>query len=112
MTAFPCQVHDAELWFPQAGPATKAKQLCAGCPNRVACLAEAVEGDILEGIWGGTSPKERRLLSPASLAREIPKVRQRARKAARTCSLTGCGRKHHSGGLCNAHVLRARREVA
>lgn len=38
------------------------RAICAGCPVRDDCLAEALETASLIGIWGGTSEKERRAL--------------------------------------------------
>jgi len=40
----------------------RAKQVCARCPVSTACLAHAVNTGEVEGVWGGTSPDERRLL--------------------------------------------------
>lgn len=63
----PCQTTDPELFFPEPkGPvatAREAKALCGQCPARVrdACLAYALTSQV-EGIWGGTSGKERRKL--------------------------------------------------
>lgn len=37
-----------------------AKAVCAGCPVREQCLEYALAGDEREGVWGGTSPRERR----------------------------------------------------
>lgn len=40
-----------------------AKAECAGCPVRTECLAHALDTDEREGIWGGTTPAERRALT-------------------------------------------------
>ncbi len=50
----PCRSEDPELWF-AAMPADleRAKQLCAGCPVRQACLAVAVDRLEYTGVWGG-----------------------------------------------------------
>jgi hypothetical protein len=110
MTPFPCQLHDPALWFPESGPATRAKRLCAGCPNRLPCLRIAVEHNIEYGIYGGTNRRERRGLTTAMLARGIPpKLPRHGNTRDRTCERPGCERKHHSGGLCNKHLLQARR---
>jgi WhiB family redox-sensing transcriptional regulator len=38
-----------------------ARLLCAGCPVRQQCLQTALEhGDATTGLWGGTTPAERR----------------------------------------------------
>jgi hypothetical protein len=58
---------DPELFFPtpgQHGKATRAKQVCARCPVRAACLADALAAPPSEdhGIRGGLTPHERRPL--------------------------------------------------
>jgi WhiB family redox-sensing transcriptional regulator len=37
----------------------EAKQVCANCPYRVACLTYAMENPDLQGIWGGLTEKDR-----------------------------------------------------
>ncbi len=56
---------DPELFFPdrgEHGKAARAKRICAGCPVRGACLADAlaVSGSEDYGIRGGTTREERR----------------------------------------------------
>jgi WhiB family redox-sensing transcriptional regulator len=59
---------DPELFFPvgEAGPALMqaeaAKRICASCPVRANCLASALRAGESAGIWGGTTPEERRIL--------------------------------------------------
>ena len=54
----------ADLWFPTeaAETANYCESLCGGCPVRVACLRYAVAHPELEGIWGGVSAHQRRLI--------------------------------------------------
>ena len=40
----------------------RAKQMCAGCPVRTECLAEALDNQIEWGVWGGMTERERRAL--------------------------------------------------
>lgn len=49
-------------WFPRRGQPIDDRCLavCADCAVRDACLDHAVEHLIDEGVWGGTSPRERR----------------------------------------------------
>ena len=66
MTDAACATADPELFFPdsQSGRAEKvaqAKKICATCPIAVQCLQYAVLNDE-DGIWGGTTPSERKLL--------------------------------------------------
>jgi WhiB family redox-sensing transcriptional regulator len=50
----PCHVDDPDLWFADI-PADleRAKMLCAACPIRRQCLAEALERAEPWGVWGG-----------------------------------------------------------
>lgn len=40
----------------------RAKAVCAGCPVRTECLAQALDSRIEHGIWGGMTERERRAL--------------------------------------------------
>jgi WhiB family transcriptional regulator, redox-sensing transcriptional regulator len=40
----------------------RARLLCAGCPVRSECLAEALDNRIEWGVWGGMTERERRSL--------------------------------------------------
>jgi WhiB family redox-sensing transcriptional regulator len=63
-----CRGSDPELFFPEgsgrraAEQEHTAKQVCRRCHVQAACLAWALTVPEPEGIWGGTSPGERRLL--------------------------------------------------
>lgn len=37
-----------------------AKTLCAGCPIQLQCLEYALETKETDGVWGGTTPQERK----------------------------------------------------
>lgn len=61
-------VEEKELLFPPNGePGLKAKRVCAGCPVQAACLQYALETDQRWGVWGGTSPLERRAMVQQSV---------------------------------------------
>jgi len=74
-----CAQADPDAWFPDRGNyavAALAKRICAACPVRAQCLDYALSGadtwrGISNGIWAGTTPKERAALR-----------RHRSRKAA------------------------------
>jgi WhiB family redox-sensing transcriptional regulator len=52
---------DPELFFPARGASTgEAKEVCRGCVVRIECLDYAVAANEKQGIWGGTSERERR----------------------------------------------------
>jgi WhiB family redox-sensing transcriptional regulator len=51
-----CAGFDPELFFPLPGEdASGALAVCAACPARSACLAEAVAGPVQHGVWGGVT---------------------------------------------------------
>jgi hypothetical protein len=62
----PCWEQDPELFFPYSyslgwqDQIDEAKEICAACPVRDACLEWAIPRTDLEGIWAGTTPMERR----------------------------------------------------
>jgi WhiB family transcriptional regulator, redox-sensing transcriptional regulator len=50
-------------FFPERGAAVltaSVKRVCQGCPVRLECLEFALAENIQHGVWGGTSPRERR----------------------------------------------------
>lgn len=63
-----CGGHDPELFYPvgTAGPAlaqvAEAKAVCSRCPVVGDCLDWALDVGEGHGIWGGTTPEERRYL--------------------------------------------------
>lgn len=63
-----CLREDPELFFPltETGLAleqiTLAKKICARCPVAQECLTYALDNGERTGIWGGTTPHERRAL--------------------------------------------------
>lgn len=68
-----CAQIDPELWFPEKGGNNSvAKELCRACDFQVACLryslGERIYGLSIQGIWGGTTWKERRGLLRAAAA--------------------------------------------
>ena len=68
-----CSHVDPEVFFPdQHQTAGQAKGICAICPLRVACLDEAMRLQIREGVWGGTTPRERAALGLTGRRPVIP----------------------------------------
>jgi WhiB family transcriptional regulator, redox-sensing transcriptional regulator len=63
-----CATADPELFFPisNSGPAlrqvTKAKAVCVRCDIQRECLRYALDAGSVQGVWGGTTEEERRLL--------------------------------------------------
>ena len=53
------------IFFPDdgnVGAIRRAKAVCAECPVADECLMYAIETGQSDGIWGGTTPRERRKL--------------------------------------------------
>lgn len=92
-TAALCREVDPELMFPTKGQSAKpAKRICGRCRVRRACLTSALEfsdADDRFGIFGGTTPAERkrlrreaaRPLAPV-IPLGVPAVPDRERRAA------------------------------
>jgi WhiB family transcriptional regulator, redox-sensing transcriptional regulator len=58
-----CQNVDPETFFPAPSePADAAVSLCRTCDVQGACLAWALEVGDCHGVWGGTTPRERRAM--------------------------------------------------
>jgi hypothetical protein len=105
-----CRGVDPELFFPTAtsGPAYEAqvataKAVCAGCPVRAACLAEAMES-IPEGIAGGLTEQERRRQTRLDLVRESATIGRRL--------VAGGLSPRVAAGRCGVSVRTAQRWAA
>jgi WhiB family transcriptional regulator, redox-sensing transcriptional regulator len=67
-----CRDADPDLFFPisttEAGQRQmeEAKRICRDCPAQIQCLAWAVENAVTDGVWGGTTPDERRVMRSLS----------------------------------------------
>ena len=58
-----CRGLDVEAFYPiseDEADAAEAKAICAECPVRQACLEHALAHREREGVWGGTTERERR----------------------------------------------------
>jgi WhiB family redox-sensing transcriptional regulator len=68
-----CRGADPELFYPVsfAGPAlgdlARAKAICTRCIVRTDCLSWALRAGEPDGVWGGTTPEERRYLRHATV---------------------------------------------
>jgi WhiB family redox-sensing transcriptional regulator len=51
-----------DIFFTEGSAQRRITQICAGCPVRLACLAEALDDRIEWGVWGGMTERERRRL--------------------------------------------------
>ncbi|MGI8664010.1 MAG: WhiB family transcriptional regulator [Acidimicrobiales bacterium] len=56
-----CRDIPPSTFFPSDGVGVDlARQICADCPVRAACLEHALVNRIDHGVWGGCSERERR----------------------------------------------------
>lgn len=58
-----CRGIDVEIFYPatdEDDDAEPAKAVCAECPVRQTCLEHALAHREREGVWGGTTERERR----------------------------------------------------
>ena len=58
-----CRGADTDVFFPTSDAhADAAKEICARCPVREACLELALETRATDGVWGGLTAIERHRL--------------------------------------------------
>lgn len=58
-----CRGRGTGAFFPSPGDSlTAARAVCASCPVQAECLSAAVADAGLQGFWGGTSERDRRLI--------------------------------------------------
>ncbi len=63
MTQGKCRDMTPGLFFPSDGVGVQvAQRVCAECTVRVACLRYALAHRVDDGVWGGTSERQRRRL--------------------------------------------------
>jgi WhiB family redox-sensing transcriptional regulator len=83
-----CRGADLEVFFPGRGKsAGPARQVCAECPVRQACLDYAISNRIAYGVWGGLTGRERRALQ-SRWVRASRRDRDRAILAAEAAGYT------------------------
>ena len=67
-----CRDTDPELFFPigtkgnASRQAEQAKRVCRACPAQIQCLAWALDNGVTDGVWGATTPDERRIIRSLS----------------------------------------------
>ena len=65
-----CRGMNPDELFVQGAAQNRAKSVCAACPVRTECLADALDNRVEFGVWGGMTERERR-----ALLRRRPEVR-------------------------------------
>ena len=61
-SAAQCKQARPDELFVRGAAQNRAKMMCAGCPVKTECLAEALDNEIEWGVWGGLTERERRAL--------------------------------------------------
>ena len=105
-----CAQVDPTLWFPEKGESnTAAKKICHRCDIEAACLTIALADPELEGVWGGTSHRERQTMRALATHRVRPikhgtpsGYRTHTRRGEDICELCrdarAAARQHRSAG--------------
>lgn len=58
-----CRGLDSRIFFPpQGGSLEAAREICAGCPVKLACEDYALKHRRCEGVWAGLCERERRMI--------------------------------------------------
>lgn len=57
-----CRGAQPDALFVRGAAQHQAKKICAACPVRSECLAEALDNEMEWGVWGGLTERERRAL--------------------------------------------------
>jgi WhiB family transcriptional regulator, redox-sensing transcriptional regulator len=58
-----CRDMDPSVFFPSdTGGERAAQRICAVCPVKMSCLEYSLENRMDDGVWGGSSERERRFL--------------------------------------------------
>lgn len=65
-----CQEVGGDLWHPDEGEGqtyatNRAIKICNACPVKEQCLDYAMENNEILGVWGGTTPSERKRMRKA-----------------------------------------------
>jgi WhiB family redox-sensing transcriptional regulator len=71
---------DGTIWeaFGDTSPYyAQGKEICMSCPVRAQCLFSALENKERWGMWGGTTPIERRRVERASRRKRLKERRSR-----------------------------------
>lgn len=55
-----CAGSDPDVLFVTGAAQREAAKLCAGCPVKMECLADALDNRVEYGVWGGMTERQRR----------------------------------------------------
>jgi WhiB family transcriptional regulator, redox-sensing transcriptional regulator len=98
-----CKEAGLDTMFVRGAEQNRAKNVCAGCPVKMECLAEALDSKLEWGVWGGMTERERR-----AVLKKRPNVTswRRLFEAARAEQLA-----HHQNAQAAARRMAAQRAV-
>jgi len=86
-----CAGQPTARWFPVRGESTiGACLVCADCPVSRQCLDYALRWNIVHGIWGGLSRRERQRLGRRAGPRRLPSPHGTTTRYARGCRCQRC----------------------
>lgn len=88
-----CSGADPDLWFPQRGDSTRgAIATCHQCPVETQCLDYALRWSIDFGVWGGTTPDQRRRMRSRRVGRPrlLPSPHGTTSRYAQGCRCDTC----------------------
>ncbi|MFC5370884.1 WhiB family transcriptional regulator [Arcanobacterium bovis] len=57
-----CANADPDSLFVRGSAQRQVRQLCFNCPVRIMCLADSLNSQMLFGVWGGLTERERRAI--------------------------------------------------
>ncbi|WP_373298340.1 WhiB family transcriptional regulator [Nakamurella endophytica] len=57
-----CSGSDPDALFVTGAAQREAAKMCAGCPVKLECLADALDNQVEYGVWGGMTERQRRAL--------------------------------------------------
>lgn len=95
-----CAGMDVNMFIPEARGEGQllyvpARQVCAGCPVRKACLDYALANREEFGMWGGTTPTERAeigygppILTCGACAKRVARTSANQKYCSRACGLS------------------------
>src|SRR5690625_3197456 len=88
---------DLDFIDPEPDQAEQCRTVCAGCPVREQCLADALAAGEPWGIWGGLDPDERAALAERTDAPKptvLPSHGTNSRYVKHGCRCTTCRHAH------------------
>lgn len=71
----PCSEVDPNIFYPEGdgshAKTMQAKRICGSCPLVISCLNTALANNEEYGIWGGSTPAERKAIRRSPARKEL-----------------------------------------